>query len=107
VRRHAARFQAKRLSKPLLCMPCPRPCPLPLVPPFQNDIGSGLPELQVMALSFLPHLPPQLLVELLEKGEHALSTAANSHAQSPLFIWHTSCTPGNEADWVPPTLLCR
>jgi hypothetical protein len=49
------------------------PAETPPPPPRQNDIGSGLPELQVMALSFLPHLPPQMLVDMLERGARGRS----------------------------------
>lgn len=38
---------------------------------IKNDVSSGMAEVQVMALSFLPHVPPQVLVDLLEKGEVA------------------------------------
>lgn len=39
--------------------------------PPQNDIGCGVPEGQVLALRFLPHLPPDALLELLDKGASA------------------------------------
>lgn len=37
----------------------------------QNDISCGVPEGQVLALRFLPHLPADYLIQLLEKGERA------------------------------------
>ena len=36
----------------------------------QNDISCGVPEGQVLALRFLPHLPPDALLDLLDKGEN-------------------------------------
>jgi hypothetical protein len=42
---------------------CPGLCVL------QNDISCGVPEAQVLALRYLPHLPPEHLLHLLDKGE--------------------------------------
>jgi hypothetical protein len=36
---------------------------------LQNDISCGVPEAQVLALRYLPHLPPEHLLHLLDKGE--------------------------------------
>jgi hypothetical protein len=47
----------------------PRPLPPPPPPPVQNDISCGIPESQVLALRFLPHLPADYLTALLDKGE--------------------------------------
>jgi hypothetical protein len=46
------------VSHPCCCIPHP-----------QNDISCGIPESQVLALRFLPHLPHDYLCALLDKGE--------------------------------------
>lgn len=48
----------------------------------QNDISCGVPEGQVLALRFLPHLPPDALLELLDKGvTHNAGQAQNRQQQ--------------------------
>ncbi|GBF90113.1 hypothetical protein Rsub_02821 [Raphidocelis subcapitata] len=50
---------------------------------IRNDVTSGVPESQVMALSFLPHLPPQLLVDCLEKGDVGTLVVQNTRSIAP------------------------
>lgn len=47
----------------------------------QNDISCGVPEGQVLALRFLPHLPADYLIQLLEKGEGVRSHNAGHTLQ--------------------------
>lgn len=52
--------------------------------PMQNDITSNQPEYQVMALQYLPHLTPQYLVDMLERGKQAAQQAASAATYSRL-----------------------
>eukprot|EP00878_Enallax_costatus_P036408 GHUV01040884.1.p1 GENE.GHUV01040884.1~~GHUV01040884.1.p1 ORF type:complete len:122 (+),score=18.87 GHUV01040884.1:160-525(+) len=42
-----------------------------LVDGIKNDISCGVPENQVLALRYLPHLPAEHLLYLLDKGQYS------------------------------------
>ncbi|KAI8464574.1 MAG: hypothetical protein J3K34DRAFT_114028 [Monoraphidium minutum] len=50
---------------------------------IKNDVAGGTPEVQVMALSFLPHLPPHFLVGCLERGEVESLVEPNTRSVTP------------------------
>jgi hypothetical protein len=52
---------------------------------LQNDISCGVPEAQVLALRYLPHLPPEHLLHLLDKGEGGARGSGSS--SSSIITW--------------------
>ncbi|KAF8065439.1 hypothetical protein HT031_003040 [Scenedesmus sp. PABB004] len=54
-----------------------------LVDGIKNDISCGVPETQVLALRFLPHLPPEHLLHLLDKGDIATFVAPHTRNVAP------------------------
>jgi hypothetical protein len=69
---------------------CPGLCVL------QNDISCGVPEAQVLALRYLPHLPPEHLLHLLDKGEGRLGAGGGGSSSSNITRY---CKPVHELGW--------